>query len=239
MNGITIPMAIMDFIPVCLFFAAALILQRDLYNKMVKGAFALLAAGSIMVLLSGIYKALWKILYAMGVCDYTALDVAFFPIQAPGFMLVFLGLVAMLVRKKQDDRTLWAATLVPVYESNLVFILGQTIGCGGFQWCLFILARRMKQRLAAILFVLAFVFMMGMGYLSATFDDSSNMHWVAQTVNILGNGPCCGAYACSIKPAWLHPIPFGRGRPHDPDGCRVPPDVFSPTTEGPRPLPPL
>lgn len=46
----------------------------------------------------------------------------------------------------------------------------------------------MKQRLAAILFVLAFVFMMGMGYLSATFDDSSNMHWVAQTVNILGNG---------------------------------------------------
>lgn len=161
MNGITIPMAIMDFIPVCLFFAAALILQRDLYNKMVKGAFALLAAGSIMVLLSGIYKALWKILYAMGVCDYTALDVAF---------------------------SLWAATLVPVYESNLVFILGQTIGCGGFQWCLFILARRMKQRLAAILFVLAFVFMMGMGYLSATFDDSSNMHWVAQTVNILGNG---------------------------------------------------
>lgn len=188
MNGITIPMAIMDFIPVCLFFAAALILQRDLYNKMVKGAFALLAAGSIMVLLSGIYKALWKILYAMGVCDYTALDVAFFPIQAPGFMLVFLGLVAMLVRKKQDDRTLWAATLVPVYESNLVFILGQTIGCAGFQWCLFILARRMKQRLASILFVLAFVFMMGMGYLSATFDDSSNMHWVAQTVNILGNG---------------------------------------------------
>lgn len=54
MNGITIPMAIMDFIPVCLFFAAALILQRDLYNKMVKGAFALLAAGSIMVLLSGL-----------------------------------------------------------------------------------------------------------------------------------------------------------------------------------------
>lgn len=36
MNGITIPMAIMDFIPVCLFFAAALILQRDLYNKIVK-----------------------------------------------------------------------------------------------------------------------------------------------------------------------------------------------------------
>lgn len=117
MNGITIPMAIMDFIPVCLFFAAALILQRDLYNKMVKGAFALLAAGSIMVLLSGIYKALWKILYAMGVCDYTALDVAFFPIQAPGFMLVFLGLVAMLVRKKQDDRTLWAATLSGAYLS--------------------------------------------------------------------------------------------------------------------------
>ena len=187
MNGITIPMAIMDFIPVCLFFAAALILQRDLYNKMVKGAFALLAAGSIMVLLSGIYKALWKILYAMGVCDYTALDVAFFPIQAPGFMLVFLGLVAMLVRKNRMTVPLGRHP-GPRIRKQPGIHPGPNHRCAGFQWCLFILARRMKQRLAAILFVLAFVFMMGMGYLSATFDDSSNMHWVAQTVNILGNG---------------------------------------------------
>ena len=58
MNGITVTMALVDLIPVVLFFAAAVILQRDLYEKMVKGAFALLATGSVMVLLAGVFKAL-------------------------------------------------------------------------------------------------------------------------------------------------------------------------------------
>ena len=58
MNGITVTMALVDFVPVLLFFAAAVLLQRDLYDKMVKGAYALLATGSIMVLISGIFKAL-------------------------------------------------------------------------------------------------------------------------------------------------------------------------------------
>ncbi len=101
MNGITVLMALVDFLPVLLFFTAAIILQRDLYNKMVKGAFALLAAGSLMVLISGIYKAAWKILYAMNICDFTALDAAFFPMQAPGFLLVFAALMAMLCSKNK------------------------------------------------------------------------------------------------------------------------------------------
>ena len=36
----TVPMAIVDYIPVALFGAAAVLLLRDLYNKMSKGAFA-------------------------------------------------------------------------------------------------------------------------------------------------------------------------------------------------------
>ena len=46
----TVPMALVDYIPVGLFIAAAIILQRDLYNKMSKGAFALFAAGTLMML---------------------------------------------------------------------------------------------------------------------------------------------------------------------------------------------
>ena len=36
-----------------------------------------------------------------------------------------------------------------------------------------------------VAFALAFVFMLGMGYLGAKFDDSSSMHWVAQLTNTL------------------------------------------------------
>ncbi|NLB43082.1 MAG: hypothetical protein GX815_12685 [Clostridiales bacterium] len=46
--------------------------------------------------------------------------------------------------------------------------------------------------MAAALFVVAFVFMLGMGYLSSQFDDSSSMHWLAQSVNIVSQGALLG-----------------------------------------------
>ncbi len=194
MDGITITMGLVDFIPVALFFIAAVILQRDLYNKMVKGAYALLASGSILVLISGIYKAGWKILYACGVCDFKALDIAFFPMQAPGFLLVFLSLLGMFTKYNREARKEKMVTLgvVPILTSNFIFVIIQIIGCAGTQWCLFAMARRMKQNTAAILFILAFMSMLGMGYLSSQFDDSSSMHWIAQSVNIVSQAALLG-----------------------------------------------
>lgn len=196
MNGITVTMAIVDFIPVALFFAAALILQRDLYNKMVKGAFALLASGSILVLIGGIYKASWKILYALGICDFQALDVSFFPMQSPGFILVFLALSGMFtkynVEATSGNSVMVKSLAIPIYTGNIIFIIGQTLGCAGTQWCLFAIAMRMKKRLAALLFVVSFVFMLGMGYLCSQFDDSSSMHWMAQCINIVSQGSLLG-----------------------------------------------
>ncbi|MFR9215735.1 MAG: hypothetical protein ACLVKK_05790 [Ruthenibacterium sp.] len=188
MNGITVTMALVDLIPVVLFFAAAVILQRDLYDKMVKGAFALLATGSVMVLLAGVFKALWKILYALNVCDYQLLDAAFFPMQGPGFLLVFLALAGMFTKHNRKRVNLSSVAAVPVFTSTMPFVILQIIGCAGMQWCLFALALKMKRRPAAVMFVVAFVFMLGMGYLSATFDDSSSMHWLAQCVNIVSQG---------------------------------------------------
>lgn len=46
-------MALVDFIPVILFAISSVILQRDLYNKMSKGAFALFAAGTIDIAAAG------------------------------------------------------------------------------------------------------------------------------------------------------------------------------------------
>ncbi|NLB43081.1 MAG: hypothetical protein GX815_12680 [Clostridiales bacterium] len=149
MNGITVTMPLVDFIPVALFFAAAVILQRDLYNKMVKGAYALLASGSILVLISGIYKAGWKILYALGICDFQAFDISFFPMQAPGFLLVFLALAGMFTKYNREARKgktiLFSATPIPIYTSNIPFVGMQLIGCAGTQWCLFAMALRMKK----------------------------------------------------------------------------------------------
>ena len=184
MNGITVPMAIVDFVPVLLFLITAIILQRDLYNKMGKGAFALLAAGSIMVFLGGTFKALWKLLYALEICDFQALNMALFPMQGPGFLLVFLGLLRS--NKKRNDATALAA--VPVYTSNLIFIIMQTVGLAGVQAVLAIKAARMKKGNAAICFGISYIFMLGMGYLGSRFDSSSKMNWIAQLTNIVSQG---------------------------------------------------
>ena len=187
MDGISVFMALVDFIPVLLFFAAAVLLLKDLYNKMVKGAYALLAAGSIMVLIGGIYKALWKILYALAICDYPALDTSLFTFQGPGFLLVFVALLGMFTKKNKKHVTLHSAA-VPVIVSNMPFIILQIIGCTGVQGCLIAVSVKMKKKLPVLCFILAFIFMMGMGYLGAKFDDSSSMHWLAQCTNIISQG---------------------------------------------------
>ena len=64
MNDFSVSMALVDYIPVILFASAAVILIRDLYSKMTKGAFALFAAGVIDVTIAGALKATWKLLYA-------------------------------------------------------------------------------------------------------------------------------------------------------------------------------
>ena len=60
MYNFTIPMALMDFVPVAFFAVTAVLLLGDLYNKMNKGVYALFAAGSVNVFMAGFCKALWK-----------------------------------------------------------------------------------------------------------------------------------------------------------------------------------
>ncbi len=69
MNDFSVSMAIVDYIPVAFFAIASVILMRDLYNKMSKGAFALFAAGMINITCAGALKATYKLLYALGTCD--------------------------------------------------------------------------------------------------------------------------------------------------------------------------
>ena len=79
MKDFSVSMALVDYIPVVFFAVAAVILMRDLYNKMSKGAFALFAAGTINITCAGALKATYKLLYAAGVCNFEALSSMFFP----------------------------------------------------------------------------------------------------------------------------------------------------------------
>lgn len=183
-EGITVPMALVDFLPVIFFFIASIILQHDLYYKLPKWGFACLAGGAIMVFAGGFYKALWKILYAVTEIDYAQLSSSFFPMQGLGFLIFFLGLLSLFIGKKKVEGEV-RLNMSPIM---IALIGGQIVGMGGAQIILAILGGKMKKPLIIVMFAISFLFMFAMGYLSSKFDDSSSMHWIAQLTNIVNLG---------------------------------------------------
>ena len=186
MKEFTVPMALVDFIPVALFAVASVILMRDLYNKMSKGAFALLAAGTIDVAFAGAMKALYKLLYAAGVCDFAPLSDMFFPVQSVGFLLAGLGMLAMICHRQKE--TAMTAAAPTAFKGTFIFVGCMVVGFGMMNAVLSVLAKKIKKPWLAVLFVLAWVCMLAMGYLSTRDFAEARMNWIAQGVNILGQG---------------------------------------------------
>ena len=184
MYEFTVPMALVDYIPVLLFGAAAVLLQRDLYSKMPKYAFACFAAGTINLFIAGFLKATWKLLYALGICNFQSLNTMFLPTQSIGFLLAGLGVVLMLAGRKR--RVL--AVAPPVFSGTMLFISMMVLGLGTICTGLSIVAVRMKKSSAALLFVLSFLCSMGMGYLSSRDATSAAVNWIEQSVNCVGQG---------------------------------------------------
>ena len=194
-------MAIFDLIPCGLCFLAMWILQISLYHKMNKYAYALFASGTIMVLFAGVFKAIYKIiLYGFSI-DVYRFNYLFFPVQAFGFILAFAALVMFIFQKKQSGplSLIMLTTLIPdegkkLANDTLVYVALQIIGFGGIYGCLIYFAKRLKQKLPIVLFVLAFICMLVMGFLSTrisratTEADYIMYNWLAEGVNVIGQG---------------------------------------------------
>lgn len=184
MNHFSVPMALVDFVPVFLFGAGAVILMRDLYRKMTAASFALFAAGSINVFSAGFLKALWKLLYAANICDFSALDAMFFPVQSIGFLLAGAGMILMLAKRRQ---ALYAVA-PPLFSGTFLFVALMVAGLGCINGSLCRIAGKMKKFPAIFLFAAAFICSLCMGYLSSQDFTESFMNWLAEIVNTIGQG---------------------------------------------------
>lgn len=188
MNDFSVGMALFDYLPVIFFGIGGVILLRDLYNKMSKGAFALFAAGVIDVFMAGFLKATWKLLYAGANIDISALNAMFFPVQSIGFLLAGIGIIAMLCHN-QKERGVKNCAVVPVVSiafPYLVLVMVAGLGCLDAGLC--ILAKKLKKPGVIAIFVLSFVCCLGMGYLSTKDFEEAAMNWIAEGVNFCGQG---------------------------------------------------
>ena len=186
MKDFSVSMALVDYIPVIFFALASVILMRDLYNKMSKGAFALFAAGTIDITCAGALKATYKLLYALGACDFEALNDMFFPVQSIGFLLAGIGILAMLCHKQSEAAVM--AVAPPVFSGTFVFVGLMVAGLGIMDAVLCILSAKLKKPGLIALFVLSFICSLCMGYLSSQDFAEASMNWIAEGVNVIGQG---------------------------------------------------
>lgn len=198
----SIPMALVDLIPVILFLISGIILLNDLYNKLVKGNYALLATGVSMIFLAGVFKAIHKILAGAGACDFVALNKSFFPMQSIGFVLMGIALVGIFYKKKPENKVLSFSPflMIPLaelteYNNSMPFVIIQIIGTTILFFMLFYIALKMKSIPSMILIVIAYICLLAMGYLSSKFQDASlaKWNWIAEVVNIVSQGSLLAA----------------------------------------------
>ncbi len=186
MKEFSVLMSLVDYIPVILFAVSSIILIRDMYTKMSKGAFALFAAGTIDVICAGFLKATYKLLYALRVCDFEALSDVFFPMQSLGFLLAGLGMLALLCHKQSKNAV--AAVVPPVFSGTFVFVGLMVAGLGLMNACLCVMSGKVKKPVLSIFFVISFICSLGMGYLSSRDFGGAAMNWIAEGVNTVGQG---------------------------------------------------
>ena len=174
----TIEMALVDYIPVAFFAIAAVILMGDLKNKMSALNFLVFSLGVSGVAIAGACKATWKLIYAASNVDIAFLNKMFFPTQSVGFLLAGIGILAMLIAKKNR-----------AYSVNTFVFIGMMVaGLGILDAGLCVLAAKLKKGGAVAILVLSFICSLCMGYLSSQDFAEAAMNWIAEGVNVVGQG---------------------------------------------------
>jgi len=148
-----------------------------------------MSAGCLCIMVAGFYKATWKLLYYLNVCDFVALNQAFFPMQATGFVLLGLAFIS-LFKFKQD-----VVYTVALYQSKMIFVLFTLFGTVVSWLSLARIAKKMKLNKVAIMLVVSLICMLMMGYLSSKDFSNPLFNWIGELTNILG----LGLYYYSLK----------------------------------------
>ena len=165
MDKWNVPMALLDTVPVFLFFLGCIELMRAFYPRMERVQYSMFSAGGIMVFLSGIMKAVWKFMYVLKIGDYAILSDSFFPVQSTGFVLLAMSTAGFAIEQKKEqeekpkipaDYRNYAA--VPVITSKMPFIILTFLGTTVFYASLTVISIKKKNKLTAVFFMGAYAF---------------------------------------------------------------------------------
>lgn len=209
-------MGIVDLVPVILFVLAGCIVIKELFNKLRKPFAVMLCSGVTLSLTAGLFKAIWKILLSLNICDFYPFDIMFMPTQSLGFILMGVGLLSLLFSKKENKEVTTNAVALPLLfiiftgvpaklvDGNVAFIAMLLIGELMIATSLSYLAVKNKNWLCLTLFIvscIALIMMGAMKPLSTKLEmDVTTANWVEESINIVAQSTLLvGVYLLSKK----------------------------------------
>lgn len=209
-------MGIVDLIPVALFALAGCIIIKELFDKLRKPFAVLLCSGVTLSLTAGVFKAVWKILLSLNICDFYPFDVMFMPTQSLGFILMGVGLLSLLFVKKEKEIVttnaiglpllfiVFAGTPAKQVNGTIAFIAMLVIGELMIATSLSYLAIKNKNWICLALFIVSCIALIVMGAmkpLSTKLEmNITTANWVEESINIVAQGTLlAGCYLLSRK----------------------------------------
>ena len=194
-------MGIVDLLPVILFALAGCILIKSLFNVLKKPFAVFLSSGVTFGITAGTFKALWKILLSLDICDFYPFDAMFMPIQSLAMVLIGVGLISILFDKEireapKTNMVIWplillvlAGTPARLENGSMMFIAILVIGEALIATSLSFLAVKNKNWVCLALFIISFIGLMVMGAmkpLSTKMNLSvTAANWIEESVNIV------------------------------------------------------
>lgn len=207
MKEYSISMAVFDLLPVVFFIAGTMTIAGDMKQKMTLPARILFVGGSWIVCAAGFLKALYKLIYSLGLGDLTWMSGQFFYNQAFGFLLAGVGLTLAVTRldKAQGGGAgsggsgsnsdgagsgssgSGSGKLYSIVPIPIMALVGMMVaGLAALDASLCFLAAKLKKRSALVLFIVSFFLCLGMGYLSSKNFEKASMNWIAEGINAVG-----------------------------------------------------
>jgi hypothetical protein len=177
-------LALFDFVPVAFFLTGAIFLVRTAMRMCGPRCGRLAIAGSLLIFTGGFLKAVWKLLFTIGVGDYLLLSESQFPLVAPGFLILLIAVI-MMARSDREARANNSASILLMATWKIPLLIIMTLTSMGVQGILTYISFQRKAKLAAAGFIVAFLCLVSMGAL-ASGEQTLAMQWVAQSVNSFG-----------------------------------------------------
>jgi hypothetical protein len=179
----TIGLALLDFVPILAFLVGAYFLVRISLLVRGKPCSRMMMAGTGLIFLGGFLKASWKLLYTLEIADITVMSELQFILLSIGFTGM---LVAVIYIARGRKKGLPLESTMAIAAWKIPFLAVMTLTSLGAQGILTYVSFKKKNRLAASLFILAVLCMLGMSGMASGSEQTVAAQWIEESINSVG-----------------------------------------------------